>query len=197
MALIHSSLEDITPDVKLSTSKPKISGNDTKLLANDSAMDTRIVDLESKVIGCLYIKDNATSIALAVQNTWYKITTNWVEKSNVSNNAGYVVANGEMFPTKAGARTYKVEANISYSGDSSDTFEISLFRYDSIELTEYELLGTKIERKLGVSGDVGAISLGSPLSLDSNDILYLKARCTNGANSNITITNANFNIIEV
>jgi hypothetical protein len=46
MALVNSSVEDITADTMLATSKPKIDGNDDKLLANDVAIEARVTTLE-------------------------------------------------------------------------------------------------------------------------------------------------------
>ena len=47
MALVNGSVEDITADVALATSKPKIQGNDEKLLANEVALDSRLSTAET------------------------------------------------------------------------------------------------------------------------------------------------------
>ena len=49
MALVNSSVTDITADTLLSQSKTKIKGNDDKLLANDVAVEARLVTAEGKV----------------------------------------------------------------------------------------------------------------------------------------------------
>jgi hypothetical protein len=49
MALVNSSVEDITADTLLSQSKTKIKGNDDKLLANDVAVEARLVTAESNI----------------------------------------------------------------------------------------------------------------------------------------------------
>lgn len=48
MTLPNTSLDDITPDINLITSKPKIQGNDNDLLANDQSLDTRVTTLEGQ-----------------------------------------------------------------------------------------------------------------------------------------------------
>ena len=49
MALVNSSVQDITADTLLSQSKTKIKGNDDKLLENDVAVEARLVTAEGKV----------------------------------------------------------------------------------------------------------------------------------------------------
>lgn len=49
MALVNSSVVDITADTLLSQSKTKIKGNDDKLLANDVAVEARLVTAEGNI----------------------------------------------------------------------------------------------------------------------------------------------------
>jgi hypothetical protein len=49
VALVNTSVADITADTLLSQSKTKIKGNDDKLLANDVAVEARLVTAESNI----------------------------------------------------------------------------------------------------------------------------------------------------
>lgn len=50
MSLVNTSVQDITSDVTLATSKPKIKDNFDDLLANDSAIEARTTSLESVIV---------------------------------------------------------------------------------------------------------------------------------------------------
>jgi len=189
MALINSSVVDIAADVALATSKPNIKGNDDKLLANDVALDARIVTLEAKIYGELFAIANGTANALTTQNTWYK----YVSWTNVGATAGTTISldtDDIICPT---AGVYRISFNASFNGSLSETFELAVFKNEGAT----ELTNIHIERALGTGGDIGAVAASGIVTLTANDKIELWVRCLSGASKSITIKDANMNLVKL
>ena len=189
MALTNLTVNDISSDVTLTESQQPIQDNFDDLLENDEGLDTRLVEVETKKYGDLYAKANTNTTTLTTQNTWYQFT----HFATVGVNSGVTPSIATDDITLPTAGVYAVAFTCSFSGSASETYEISVFKNNGVT----EISNIRIERVIGVGGDLGASAASGFIDAAANDTIELWVRCTSGSSKTVTLRDVNLSVLRV
>jgi hypothetical protein len=150
------------------------------------------IQIPSHVYAGRYVDDNASATDVITQNVYEKIGTD--SAGNITtitgmktNAAGHITSNAtNSFTIGAnGSGTYRVLFCVSFSGGSSDNYEIHAFKNDTI------LPNVGIERKMGTGGDIGAATANGFVACNPGDVIDMRVVNTTGT-SDITIRMMSF-----
>ena len=122
MAVVNSSVSDITADVTLATSKPKIKDNFDDLLANDVAIEARTTTLEGDV--------NTIETIIPVTTPKMKFTAEGGLAIKLTNKTGSASVKGSVVSCSTGTdNAFMLQANeydsigVIYENDVADASE--------------------------------------------------------------------------
>lgn len=130
----------------------------------------------------IYIEDNSTATTISAQNTWYQVVIFGSDMPEENADGDHT---NDHIQVKADG-IYRVTWNASFSGGGGDEYELALFKNNGTT----QLAGTKVSRKLGTGGDVGACGATAIVALDLNDTIELWIRDTETVVDNATVTDA-------
>lgn len=89
------------------------------------------------------------------------------------------------------AGKYKITMTSSFSGTGSVTWDGGVFKNNgTVQLTNLQ-----INRKLGASGDVGAVAIGGIADLSVNDTIEVWFKQSEGVNKDITVVNNTLSLV--
>ena len=147
------------------------------------------LDVSSSITdyGELYVYNNADTLSLSVEDTWYKIAD--YDLAGVSNNVTVSTADDKLTVSNAGK--FKVSAQISFSGSVNSTYETAVFVNGAIQNN------VQSTRKLGTGGDVGTTMISGILDLSAADYVEVHIRCTDGGSKTITVQDSNLSIFSL
>lgn len=132
--------------------------------------------------GEMYIADNAVSLTLTLQNTFYLLTTSWV--AGLTNSFTASTGTSQLIGNQAGI--YEISCLLNYSGPNNQTFEFCV------------ALNGVVQQKIAAytvprgPGAIIATTVVGILQLAANDALTIMVQCTTAVGAVITVTHANF-----
>lgn len=139
--------------------------------------------------GEIYEIDNTTATTISTQNTWYQITI--FGNNGVSNNTTPDHTNDHITVGTTGV--YRVDYSASFSGTGGKTYELEVKKNNGAT----SFTNTRVQRKLGTTGDVGNAGGTGLLSLTANDTVELWIRCIDVVTGNATMSEGNLNLIKI
>jgi hypothetical protein len=134
--------------------------------------------------GTLYAENNATAEPI-VDNVPRKVTA-FTDKG-VESGVTLDLVNSQITINIAG--DYMVTGGISFSGDSSDTYYVQIYK----NLAD---TGLELERKMGTGGDVGNSNLAGLVTCVIGDDISLWQSSPSGG-ANMLITHAQLTVVRV
>jgi hypothetical protein len=147
---------------------------------------TMPADQLQKDYGGISAEDNTTAITITVQNDWYQVDT--FDTNMPENNVDGDHTNDHVQVKADGV--YRVTYYACFSGGGGDEYEMQLFVNNGATAVP----GTKVSRKLGASGDVGACGATALVSLDADDTVELWIRDVEAAVNDATVTDTSITV---
>jgi len=135
----------------------------------------------------LYVSSNAVATALTVMGTFYQIVAGWVNGLS----SGTTPQAGASNIKCLSAGVYRVVVTATHTNDaiSVSTFEFAVF-VNGIQVAKVT------QRYSGVGPtELDDIALSGLLNLGVNDLVDIRARCTDAAAVNLTVSNINFSLV--
>jgi hypothetical protein len=139
--------------------------------------------------GEVYVNGNATGTSIPSQNSWVQFTN--FNTNGISRGATPDHTNDHITISETGV--YKVEVSASFSGSSSQTYEIQAFKNNGTT----GFTNIHLERKIGTGGDIGAAQCGGLVDLTATDTVEVWVQCTSTTGTTLTLRDANLNVTRI
>lgn len=153
---------------------------------------SRIAEQSAKNVGSygeLVIIGNGQPVGLVLQNTWYKINTQWAISRQ---NGGTTPSPSDGTITANLAGMYIILTQITTQGaGSAQTFAMSNFKNGN------QINGHKSTRAMNGPNTYGSITISGIEILAPGDVIDARIICTSAANQSPVVTDANFLIARI